>query len=90
VIQGGAQAVGCELVPVLVRDEDGGGAVEGVRIGEHPRIDPQPALTLAEDDACMAVLDELHDGIPRSRPRLCVPVPEPGPHPLGEGVRPHP
>jgi hypothetical protein len=89
-IHGGAQAVGCEVVRVLVRDEDGGGAVEGVRIGEHPRIDDQPALTLPEDDACVAVHDELHDGILPSQPGLPVPVSEPGPHPLGEGARPHP
>ena len=43
-----------EVVGVLVRDQDGGGAVERRRFGERARVDDEPAVAVAEDDAGVA------------------------------------
>jgi hypothetical protein len=53
-----------EVVGVLVRDEDGGGAVQRARLGEGTRVDDEPALAVTEDDAGVAVLGQLHDPHP--------------------------
>jgi hypothetical protein len=94
-LQGRPEPVGSEVVGVLVGDEDGARTVEGARIGEHAGVDDQPTVPLAQDDAGVAVLDQLHGSssmaaiLLRSR-RLRVPVSQPRPHPLGEGGPPRP
>jgi hypothetical protein len=83
------------MVRVLVGQQHGRSAGEGGRVGEHARVDHEPALLLAEDDARVAVLDQLHgstsmtascprggDGACRSR--------NPCSTPIGEGIRPGP
>jgi hypothetical protein len=94
-LQSRAEPVGSEMVGVLVRDEDGARAVEGARIGEHPRVDDQPAVPLAQDDAGVAVLDQLHDSTSMTAillrpPRLRVPVSELRPPPSGVMTRSRP
>ena len=89
-VQRRPQPVGGEVVRVLVGDEDGRGAVEGARLGEDARVDDQPALALAQDDARVAVLDQLHDS--SSMTASCTGADDgacrsrnSGPPPLGEG-----
>ncbi len=60
-VEGRQQPVRREVISMLVRDEDGGSALQRGRVREHPGIDHEPAIVLAEDHARVAVLDQLHD-----------------------------
>jgi len=66
----GPEVVGQVVVGVQVSDEHGRGAVNGVRLGEHPRVDHERHSVVLDPDAGVAELRDAHAVEPRLRSGL--------------------
>ena len=63
----GPEVVGQVVVGVQVGDEHGRGAVNGLRLGEHPRVDHERHPVVLDPDAGVAELRDSHAVEPRLR-----------------------